>query len=202
MINQNLNKEDLLLTGAKHFDISEKDINGEICQIANLGSEVSDGTFVKYLITLRNEGDSVTYKMFTIDRQDISGIKAYLVQQVNSGNSIFYSYATYANNSRVEISNSVTDGIAALTWDKKASGSEIFASYSYTPFTINNEDGSIINTITLKYGNEINIEDTPIQYDDDILRLLKQAVAYGEARYLHPDGRLGNFGEGRLDTFG
>ncbi len=144
VVNQNLTKDNLLLTGKKYFNISESEIGGEIYQIAYLGSEVAGGTFVKYLISLKNEGDSVTYKMFTIDRQNISGIKAYLVQQVNSGNSIFYSYATNVNNSKIEITNSVTDGLAALTWNNKASGSEIFASYSYTPFTINSADPETI----------------------------------------------------------
>ena len=152
VINQNISKEQLIKTKKNALTYTERDVDGEIYCFATLGSEVENGTFVKYLIHLENEGDSATYKIFTIDRQDISGIMAYLIREMYSGTLVYYSYATTSDNSFIPISNSITDSYATITWNDKASGADISASYNFTPFAISNKASNEMETISGKNG--------------------------------------------------
>lgn len=134
-LNSNLSREDLLKQIKFKFDsvdLVEKD--GVEYYSVGLGDKVLKGTFVKYLIKLESEGGGATYKIFTIDRQDISGVQPFLIEEKFSGNSKFYSFATDKNNYIIPINNSITDSYATINWDDKASGAEIYASYNYTPF--------------------------------------------------------------------
>ncbi len=132
--NSNLDRDELLKTYKNKINVTEVSIDGETYCSTYLGSSVQTGSFVKYLIRLESEGDTATHKIFTVDRQPISGVQAYLVEEMSAGNAIVYALATDKNNKQIDIVNSITDSLAALTWDDKKSGAETFASYSYTPF--------------------------------------------------------------------
>ena len=133
-LEQNLSREEMLEKQKKLLSVVEVEKDGEINYQTELGSDVAKGSFVKYLIKIESEGDTATYKTFTIDRQDISGVKPYLVQERFSGNSIFYSYDTDRFGDIREITNAITDSFATIYWDEKKSGAKISATYSYTPF--------------------------------------------------------------------
>ncbi len=146
VVNQNYSKDQLLkLTPKKLEVVEEKD--GYL--YASLGSNVDSNTFVRYLIRLesgsedgamdKTEIESATHKMFTIDKQGITNIKAYLIEEMRSGTSVYYSYATDKNNYPIVIQNAVTDGYASLSWNDKDSGANIYATYCYTPFAVSSD---------------------------------------------------------------
>jgi len=151
-INQNYDKEQMLSTAKKSLTTTEMLINGETCYVANLGSDVQQNTFVKYLIRIESEGESATHKMFTIDRQSISGVQPYLVKEMYSGNSIYYTFATDKNNLIVPINNSITNSLATLIWNEKDSGAQISASYIYTPFSVTSKNN--VSSITGNFSSE------------------------------------------------
>lgn len=146
--NENYSKEQFFLTTKKSLILTEQVIDDELRYVANLGKDVQQNTFVKYLIRIESEGESAIHKTFTIDKQGISGVQAYLIQQMVSGNSIYYTYATDRNNFIVPIQNAVTDSLATLNWNDKASGAKITASYIYTPFSVTSK-----NTVSSITGN-------------------------------------------------
>ena len=144
LTNTNADRDALLAARKQEIIPQEIIIDGEIYLSTRLGG-VKKGDFVKYLIRLESEGESATHKIFTIDRQGISGVQPYLVEQMYSGSSIFYSFKTDKYNYPIKINNSITDGFSAITWDEKASGAETFATYSYTPFNQNNNTSRFVN---------------------------------------------------------
>lgn len=144
-LNNNLSREQLLNLAKFNFDsISLVERDKELYYSVGLGKNVAKGTFVKYLIRLESEGGGATYKIFTIDRQDISGVQPFLIEEKFSGSSKFYSFATDKNNYIIPINNSITDSYATIMWNDKASGAEIYASYNYTPFVQKVNDSSEI----------------------------------------------------------
>lgn len=180
----NYTKEELLKTQEKPLTITEKD--GYL--YANLGEDVEKGSFVKYLIKLKSEGETATYKTFTIDRQDISGVKAYLVKQMYSGSTSYYTYATDVSNNKIVVQYSITDSLATISWNNKASNAKIYASYSYTPFIITAPSASSITlnkgqtAITTNYelgttivGSEFKREDNPYVINSDSI-LFNQGI--------------------------
>lgn len=88
---------------------------------------VADGSFTKFLVTLKNEGDSVSYKEFTIDKTPISGLKVFALSSDYDGANIVYT------NTGIEVKNSITDSTATLVWDEKASGAKVSATYYRIP---------------------------------------------------------------------
>ena len=125
---QNLTVEQLLKLSAKDLTWGDE-----------LGANVKEGQFAKILIRLQSEGDSATHAVFTIDRQAISGIQAYVVTKKSAGASIYYSYATDKNNNLIPINNAITDSYATLDWNNKLSGANIHAQYWNVPFISNTE---------------------------------------------------------------
>ena len=111
--------------------------------------EVSAGEYLKYLVVLESEGGSRTYRIFTIDRQDISGIEAIAVTKQNTRNGYYYKAMPYGNGNMI-ISNGITDSLATLSWSNKPSGADIYAEYTFTPFVRN--DNPITDSIL--YGRE------------------------------------------------
>ena len=148
--NKNYTKEQLLET-SKNV-LTGVDNNGYYQ--AELGTNVSNNTFVRYLIRLESEGESATHKIFTIDKQSISGIQAYLIQELYSGNSVYYSYATDKNGYSITIPNGVTDGYATLSWDDKESDANIYATYSYTPFALSSDEEDASKTLNGNNGSK------------------------------------------------
>lgn len=142
--NENRDKEYLLSNATKQPLVG---VEKDGYYYANLGEEVADNTFAKYLVRLESEGESATHKLFTIDRQAISGIQAYLIQEMHSGNSVYYSYATDKNGYYIAINNAVTDGYATIEWDNKASDAKIYATYSYTPFVTSADEEDLAKVI-------------------------------------------------------
>ncbi len=137
-LNNALSKEELLKT-TKNVLSSNFTVNGEGKEItvAELGSDnvdVKDGTFVKFMIRLECEGDTATYKTFTIDRTPIRGVQPYLIQEGYMGTAVSYAFATDRFNNYVALTSGITDGYATLDWTDKASQAKITATYSYTPF--------------------------------------------------------------------
>lgn len=88
---------------------------------------VVDGSFTKFLITLKNEGDTASYKEFTIDKTPISGLKVFALSSGYDGANIVYT------NTGIEVKNSITDSTATLVWDEKASGAKVSATYYRIP---------------------------------------------------------------------
>lgn len=103
----------------------------------SLGSEVPMNSFAKYLIELRSEGKSATYKTFTIDRQDIQNVAAYVLEKRNASGIAYYSYNTDNFGNAKRIDNAITDSFATINWDHKQSGAKVFTTYTYTPFVAN-----------------------------------------------------------------
>lgn len=145
-----------------------------------LGGDVANNQFAKYLIKLERAGSSATYKMFTIDRQPISGIYAYAIKTRTSNSKTRYEYAVNSNNQAIQIRNGITNSYATLDWNNKDSGAEVNVNYSYTPFIEdNNISPEFVNGkwITTKYtlGTTINncelsksISQTNVGYDSII----------------------------------
>lgn len=126
-----------------------------------LGEDVSNNQFAKYLIKLERAGSSATYKIFTIDRQPITGVAAYAIKTRSFGSSVFYEYAINSASQTIQIKNGITNSYSTLDWNDKASGADVEVSYSYTPFVADTSaDVEFVNNewITTKYslGTTIN----------------------------------------------
>lgn len=127
IINKNASRDELLKTADSTL-VKDSTNKSQV-----LGGDVQTGQFAKYLIKLERAGKSATYKMFTIDRQPISGVSAYAIKTRGSTGSVFYEFATKSGN-LISIDNGITNSYATLSWNKKGSGAQITATYSYTPF--------------------------------------------------------------------
>lgn len=107
-----------------------------------------DDSFVQYVVELKSESESLSYKMFTIDRQKISGVKAFVVSNnsLTSGN--FYSVAfDNEKNQAKTVDNGITDSLSTIWWQDKPSGAIVNVSYSYTPFVkSNSESPRLVNS--------------------------------------------------------
>ena len=154
-LNSNLDRDSLLMSYKTKINAAEVSIDGETYCTTYLGSDVNAGDFIKYLIRLESEGDSATHKIFTVDRQPISGLQAYLVEEMAFGNSVVYALATDKNNQKIDIVDSITDSLAALTWNDKLSGAETFASYSYTPFNQTSKELKNISYLGVETNYEL-----------------------------------------------
>ena len=96
-----------------------------------------DGSFRKYLIKLERAGKSATYKIFTIDRQAISGVDAYVVETRTAGNSIYYAIdVDNKTNEPKRIENGITDSLATIMYNPKGSGAKITTKYYYAPIVV------------------------------------------------------------------
>ena len=109
-----------------------------------------DGSFVKYLIKVQNEGLSASYKIFTIDRTPIMGVAAYVVEKTEVDGQILYQIDANSDGSPKQIYNAITDSLASVNWANKASGANVKATYTVTPFV---EDGSV-NPILQQYSTQ------------------------------------------------
>ena len=104
-----------------------------------IGQNIQNGQFAVYLIELISEGSAATYRMFTIDRQPISGVMPYAVEAVsNVDNSTSYEFKTTSSGEYIRVTSSIIDSYVTLYWNDKASGANITATYTYTPFVRNN----------------------------------------------------------------
>ena len=157
--NQNYSNDQMLTTFRNDLQVEEfiKEDDGvnKIYLKATLGYNVADETFVKYLVRLENEGDSVTHKSFTVDEQSISGIKSYLIQERISGGSYYYSIANDANGYPVQITNSITDSYATINWNNKASGAKTYATFDRTPFVTDSSDPSHRTAGSMNIGSYV-----------------------------------------------
>ncbi len=102
-----------------------------------LGIGITTGA--KYLIELKSEGESAVYQMFTIDREDISGIGVYAVQRRSSTGSSIYEFMTDNTGDPIKL-NTVSNSLSAVSWYDKPSGAEISVSYTVTPFVKDNDN--------------------------------------------------------------
>ena len=190
VLNVNTSKESMLETTKNELTVSEEEINDVAYLTANLGSEVENNTFVKYLIRLESEGESATHKIFTIDRQDISGVQPFLIQEMNSGNSVYYSYAVDKNGQIMAIYSSITDGYATLDWNNKSSGAEIVATYSYTPFSINGNDAQSITGnnsttwMTTNYQLGTTISGCDLSKAQSIYNVTSDCILFNQGIYI------------------
>ncbi len=185
--NKNYNKEQLLATTKNQLTGAEVDGYYQV----NLGSSVTDNTFERYLIRLESEGESATHKLFTIDRQNITGIQAYLVQELYSGNSVYYSYATDKNGYTISIPNGITDSYATLNWDDKNSGANIYASYTYTPFVLDTSiNAEVVNGalgqkwITTNYSLGTTIVGADLYKSSSPYLVESEAVLFNQGIYI------------------
>ena len=107
-----------------------------------VGSEVIDSsskTWFTYVVEIKSEGDAATYRMFTIDNQDISGVAVYAVEQKKLNDDVFYEFAT-KDNKLLKI-DAISNSYSTLFWNNKASGAEIVVKYDFTPFV---QDSSVV----------------------------------------------------------
>ncbi|MFQ6752106.1 MAG: hypothetical protein ACLRFL_00880 [Clostridia bacterium] len=116
-----------------------------------LGQDI-EKSFLKYLVVLESVGGSKTYRIFTIDRQDISGLSAIAVKKTFAMNGYYYSVALNSANKPKVINSGITDSMATLTWNNKASGAKISAEYTFTPFVKIEKTDATVKEI--KNGND------------------------------------------------
>lgn len=105
--------------------------NGQV-----LGANIANRQGASFLIELTSEGRAASYRTFTIDRQPITGVAVYSVVMTTnaSDGSAVYEFRTNVNGDYVRISNSITDSLATIFWNDKASGAGIALTYTFTPF--------------------------------------------------------------------
>ena len=153
-----------------------------------LGNQVQTGNFAKYLIKLQSEGNSATYTTFTIDRQPITEVKAYVIKSFSSNGKLSYIFATDSSGYDIEIKNGITDSYATLSWADKASGATINASYSYTPFVANsNEIERFANSnqyVTTNYELGTTVEGFAINKATDRNNINYSNVVYNQGIYI------------------
>ncbi|MBE5741130.1 MAG: hypothetical protein E7351_01170 [Clostridiales bacterium] len=152
-----------------------------------IGVNVQDGQYVQYLIRLQGEGESATYKMFTIDKQDISNVVPYVIAEKSSNGENHYAFAQDKYGDYVPITNAITDSYVTMLWDNKASGALITAKYSYAPIEVNSDKPTYVNNeawITTNYGlgevqtgYEIRKADSRALVEDDCI-LFDQGIYF------------------------
>ncbi len=135
--------------------------NGQI-----LGGGLTRGA--RFLIELKSEGESASYKMFTIDKEDISGVGVYAVQKRSSTGTNIYEFVLDSLGDPVRL-DTITNSLSAISWSDKASGANIEASYTVTPFV---RDNSIApdrvrndNNSELWFSNNYRLGTTVGPYD-------------------------------------
>lgn len=113
-----------------------------------LGGNISIGEGANFLIEIISEGEGRSYHLFTIDRQPITGVNAYEVEMNTSLTSTTITYGFASSNGRYNtIDNSISDSLSALFWNDKPSGAKITATYTLTPFVVdNNIAPSVVRT--------------------------------------------------------
>lgn len=99
--------------------------------------KVADGHYTRYIIELRSEGAKSTCKTFTIDKQNIQDIGAYVVSEVYVGTNKVYRYTQNAEGDPIRIENGITDSYVAVNWNeawngRKPSGAYIGGTYKST----------------------------------------------------------------------
>lgn len=89
-----------------------------------------------YMIMLELENTSTrTYTFFTIDKENISGLKVYEVVTNSIDNRASYSIKRDANQNYIDHTiRGILDVDFTLNWNGKNSGAKIFGSYTFTPF--------------------------------------------------------------------
>lgn len=93
-----------------------------------------------YRIAMNIEGQSTVYTDFTIDKEQISGIAVYEVEQyINLLGNISYQYVTNGRD-WVEIETAITNALAGIYWNDKGSGASIEVTYTLTEFVANADD--------------------------------------------------------------
>ena len=129
-------------------DVDRDDLIGSRKYPLENGATLGDGLtgFAEYLIQIQSEGQSSTYKMFTIDRQNIEDVRAYVVISSNS----VYSVDLNGDGTKKELVSGITDSIVTLSWQearngKKASGANVTATYYYSPF-VETSKSSVVKT--------------------------------------------------------
>lgn len=140
--NQFYNRDQLLNTTAYTLT------NGQV-----LGGNIASGYGASFLIELNSEGRASSYRMFTIDRQPISGVTIYsVVATSNVDGSTAYEFRTDVNGDYVRVTNSITNSLATIFWNDKNSGASISLTYTFTPFV---KDTSLVPSEVYYSDSEI-----------------------------------------------
>lgn len=119
-------------------------------EIANgtiLGADLLEKQGSSYLLEATNEGQAKTYRSFTVDKTDISGVAMYAVKTTigNAGGKI-YSIQANDQGEYMQIS-AISNGLATISWDDKLSGANVRANYYFTPIIKSNSKSvEVINT--------------------------------------------------------
>ena len=95
--------------------------------------------FTKFLIEVSSEGKSATHYVFTIDKEKISQVGAYVISQLSipNSNNKYYRFAEDDYGDFINISSGITDTFATINWADKKSGAQVYAEWSYTEFIDN-----------------------------------------------------------------
>ncbi len=100
---------------------------------------LADG-YRHYRIAMNIEGQSTVYTDFTIDKEGISGVAVYEVEQyINLLGNTAYQYVTNGRD-WVEIETAITNALAGIYWNDKGSGASIEVTYTLTEFVANNDE--------------------------------------------------------------
>ena len=102
------------------------DKNGEILEV-NPTLFSGDG---KYVVRIKYNKNSSIIRTFTIDTNAISGIRAYSVDSSNKANNVLSSLTTNPSDFDLTVNTPFV-----WSWDEKASGAKITASYYYSNLT-------------------------------------------------------------------
>ena len=176
-----------------------------------IGKDIANGSYAKFLIEIKSEGESATYKVFTIDRENISGVKGYVVARKDAGSAYYYAYDIDDNGYTKVISNSITDSYATLNWNHKNSGANISVSYTWTRFvktdvstvnyasnkdwiTTNYELGTTDGSYTLKEATNLSyLEDSSVISNQGIYIFTLTDEAGNSCKYVLVIDRTENF---------
>lgn len=135
------------------------------------GSEISfvkKGEFATIIVEIFNSG-SITRRVFTIDKQDISGVMAYAVEKVTaSDNTVYYRIMVNsgADGKQVALTNAITNAMATIHWNSKNSGAKIYGEYSFTPIIKDNtKEIGAVGTAGAWYTTNYRLGETVGSYD-------------------------------------
>lgn len=117
--------------------LREQVIASEIQNGTVLGSELTSGEGASFLLEATNEGQAKSYRSFTIDRTDITGVSMYAVGLIaGNNNSMAYRIQTDVNGYYKKI-EAIADIYGTIYWNDKQSGAKITANYYFTPIVKN-----------------------------------------------------------------
>ena len=120
--------------------LREQVVAREITNGTILGADIATNEGASFLIEATNEGQAKSYRSFTIDRTNISGVSMYAVGLIANNNNVLYRVQVDDNGYYRQI-EAISDAYSTIYWNDKVSGANITANYYFTPII---KDASIM----------------------------------------------------------